>query len=84
MKVLAIVTLSLTEEQNEKDSYYYPNMKIKRPVGSSASKLFWTGAVTGKDYWIVITLLIPQNAQIKVDNLADADYWYIHYRGSSS
>ena len=68
------VTLSLTEEQNEKDSYYYPNMKIKRPVGSSASKVFWTGAVTGKDYWDSNNATYTTNAQIQVASLEDTDY----------
>lgn len=49
-------------------------MKIKRPVGSSASKVFWTGAVTGKDYWDSNNATYTTNAQIQVASLEDTDY----------
>ena len=68
------VELSLTEKQNSTDNKFYPNMKINRPTGVTAAKVFWTGADTGQDYWAAKNSNYTTSAQITVSNLVATDY----------
>ena len=68
------VGLSLTEKQNSTDNKFYPNMKINRPIGVTAAKVFWAGADSGEDYWTSNNSNYTTSAQIEVSGLTDTDY----------